>query len=916
MNKKIYAVIILIVASTAFFIVGFKTLYNEWRLYNVYGPEAAARENLIALYGGAFIEKIAGVNLFDSGDGLDIVSLSMPEKSKSTLMYDLPSNIKEWQRAFLFYPDGSTQRVKVRFRGDNPINWAYEKKSWRLKTRKKKLIDRNRIYNYVIPQDKNLLSTYLSYYIADSAGILTPESRMIELVVNGKSQGVYFEYTQLDEGFLRKNARMPVNLYKGEQYHTERAIDRSNDLFDNPFLWKKASKFNQRHDTDYSDLEHFLNVLRNAETSESDFNLLIDIADIDVWAKFAAYQTLVQSWHNDNHHNMRILSDVWKGTIEPIIHDTGSDFESVAMFESSPHTLLMVYNKHSEFLSLKYKYLYEFLQDGLLVKAAEHVETLKPRLSASWDRDLFHTQHAITNGYNVKNSSLEQMENKWNLLIDNIHKRQVTLENKLQESPHITWHKKAKHLSLVIDDVVPASDVTLNFKSQKLPKKIAYDKDGDGKISVGDILIPFTTEKNSITLQAEFYANRVVSKGNIDIHGIMYPSTKSVATQFNLIADIDLVPSKIIITNPLTLAISDVKHSDTYGHSPSARNDPVIKKIETQVVWSGEIIKDGVSIIDYPVVILPGTKIRMKENASIIFTNLITVKGQDNAPVIVTGYSPKTIWGTFALHGQGASNSSLSNITIEYGSGYINDNNVYSSMFSIHDSSDIEIDNLTLNRNYKFDDMMHIVYGKDITINKCNIRSSFSDAIDIDMSQVRIQDCNIHDSGNDGIDLMSSNVLVERTHIEGSKDKGISIGEASNAVIINSLILENKIGIEVKDSSRSKLLFSELRENEKQLNAYAKNWRYSMGGNLNVFKSILAANKNDIKADKKSSINIYDSKFIPKGIKSSKNIVISSEPLIRAENMLLIDPPLKDELGEWNIIPPSRIDKYGVQTKQ
>jgi hypothetical protein len=913
-NKRIYAFIILIVVSISFLIVGYKTLYNEWRLYNVYGSEAAARENLIALYGGSFVEKIAGVNLFDFGDGLDIVSLSIPEKSKNTLMYDLPSNIKEWQRAFLYYPNGSMQRVKLRFRGDNPINWAYEKKSWRLKTRKKNLIDRNRIFNYVIPQDKNLLSTYLSYYIADSSGILTPEHRMIELVINGKSQGVYFEYTQLDEGFLRKNDRMPVNLYKGEQYHTERAIDRSNDLFDNPFLWRKSSTFNQRADNDHEDLKHFMNVLRNAETSESDFKLLKSIADIDVWAKFAAYQTLVQSWHNDNHHNMRMLSDVWKGTIEPIIHDTGSDFESSVMFESSPHTLLMAYNKHSEFLSLKYKYLYNFLQDRLLVKAANHVETLKPRLNASWDRDLFHTQHAITNGYNVKDSSLEQMGGKWNQLIDDIHKRQSTLESKLQEPPLVTWHKQTKYLSLVVGDVVPASDVTLYFDTKKLPKKIAYDKDGDGKISKNDIFIPFITNKNTITLKAEFYANRVISKSNIDVHGIMYPSTKSVNTQFNLIADIDFNPYKLKITNPLTLTRSEVSKSDVLGHSPSGRNNPVIKKIKKQVVWTGEIIKNGVTIIDYPVVIMPGTKVRMKEGASIIFTNFVAIKGQKNSPVIITGYSPETIWGTFAIQGQTASGSSFSNVTIEQGSGYISDNNVYSAMFSIHDSSNIDIDNLTLNRNYKFDDMLHIVYGKNITINKCSIMDSFSDAIDIDISTVSIKDCNIFNSGNDGIDLMSSSVLIERTHIKGSKDKGVSIGEASSAVILNSVISDNNIGIETKDSSSSKILFSELRDNEIQLNAYAKNWRYGKGGNLSVYKSILTANKNNINAGKKSSIIIYDSKINPNG-KYNKKVKILSEALMEKEDILLIELSFKNRLDEWNIALPSIINNYGVQTK-
>ena len=80
---------------------------------------------------------------------------------------------------------------------------------------------------------------------------------------------------------------MPVNLYKGEQYYTERSIDRSNDLFNNPYLWSKLSTFNQRSENDYSDLYHFLDLTRKSEISNKSFDELINVAGIDEWSKFS-----------------------------------------------------------------------------------------------------------------------------------------------------------------------------------------------------------------------------------------------------------------------------------------------------------------------------------------------------------------------------------------------------------------------------------------------------------------------------------------------------------------------------------------------------------------------------------------------------------------------------------------------------
>ena len=66
---------------------------------------------------------------FRSSDeaGLQTVRLYIPGIAQNSLTSDMPYSTKNWQEAKLLYPDGNVHRVRVRHRGDNPINWFFEK---------------------------------------------------------------------------------------------------------------------------------------------------------------------------------------------------------------------------------------------------------------------------------------------------------------------------------------------------------------------------------------------------------------------------------------------------------------------------------------------------------------------------------------------------------------------------------------------------------------------------------------------------------------------------------------------------------------------------------------------------------------------------------------------------------------------
>ena len=139
-------------------------------------------------------------------------------------------------------------------------------------------------------------------------------------------------------------------------------------------------------------------------------------------------------------------------------------------------------------------------------------------------------------------------------------------------------------------------------------------------------------------------------------------------------------------------------------------------------------------------------------------------------------------------------------------------------MLSLHNTKNVKIDEIKLMNNSDFDDMIHIVYCDDITIDKAELVKAYGDAIDVDISDnIRITNSKFIDAKNDSIDFMESEALVDSSIILGSKDKGISVGESSNILIYNTVFKKNNIALAVKDHSVAKVLHVNFEDNKTKL---------------------------------------------------------------------------------------------------
>ena len=820
-------------------------------------------------------------NFNNSEEGLPIENLFVSSKVQNKLLEDPPYSTKIWQRAFFVTNDDEVKNIQIRHRGDNSQNWMFEKKHWRIKTRKEEQFDRYRYFNY-IPFDLNY---YFSGLVANNIGVASPKFNLIELFINQKSSGIYIKAERINENFLRRNRIMPVNIYKGEQILSEAITAADNDLFGNSGVWSKVALFNQTKQNDKSDLINFLNVLIKSENNLDDAKKLFEKLDIDKWVKFSAYQILTQNYHNDSYHNIRLIIDPWSGKVSPVIYDPiiGSTIykNKLLNFEKSSHSVLRILNKNSFFINDKYKKLKSLLIDDKLIdKQLKFLRNQENKIFLSGSRDI----HRLSNDFkniNWKKSFLNKIiinysdKDKIDLLVERMGQHKSNILNFLYSKPKASWFHNKNGFNVNIDGRLPISNLVVSF-DQNIPNSISIDINKNKIIDKNEKFLP--NANGDFIIPLTLYANRTsYAKNQNDLH---FPDIFVSKTRFNFITENSLKPDTIFYENPFSKKKYKLNYSNESSLNPNKDNYAILENYleDNEIItFSGLINVNKNLIVEKSTVINPGTTFLIKKNKSIVFKKKVIANGTQKNPIIFKKKS-KYSWGTVALQGKNTKNSEFKNIIISGGSGAIINDIHYVSSFSLHDTKDIIITNIKIKNNTKYDDAFHIVYCENVLLDNIFIDKAFSDALDIDMSKnIKISNSLFYNPKNDAVDVMESSLIIDSSEMFKSGDKGVSIGENSNVTIYNSYFNENKMGIAIKDRSNAKIYYSDFIDNEIHISSYQKNYQYGNGGYAKISRSSFKDNNIYLSSDSKSTITIDDSSF-------DGNLNIKDDRIILTQN--------------------------------
>jgi hypothetical protein len=796
----------------------------------------------------------------DNNVGLPKVKIFISEKSLNNLLSNVPFSTKQYVRARLNLND-IERDVQLRYFGDNPINYIFHQKSFRIKTKKTELINKRRYFEYK-PSQSKILNRYIAYKLAKKLGLIVSNVRLVELRVNDENLGIYLETERLNESFLRRNKIMPVNLYKGEsRFNSEHKIGLETNLDDNPGLWEKISFLNSVDNDDYNDLESFLNDIRKSESSSEDLKNLFKFGNLEQFAKLEVLEILLNHTIGDFDHDRRLIIDVWSGKKIRVPHDFIFDDNEIDIrnikLDRCYSRLYCVINQSSEYLNFKYNLLYELLNKNIFDDIILDLNKNKKKYLESQKIDVGNIYRAYVSRETIYNSENKEGFNK---LIKSLEKRKKTLKKFLEKNNKAFWFKNNRGFDIIATETLPVSDLLIEFKENNL-KKITLDINNNKIIDQEDYNY-YPNKDGKFDIKINLYANRILKHSNKYDN---YSEIKKLNTKFSFIIEGNMTPSKIFTFNNFTREKILVENKKVFSVEKIKHNLPIVKKKNKIIRFSGDVFVNEDLIINDETVIDAGTIFHMGEDKSVIFENKVIAIGNKTKPIIFKRMVNVKKWGTIAFHGKMTNGSKLNFLIIEGGSGSkINGVNYYSSV-SIHNVKNLKFENLILKNNFIYDDMMHIIYSENLEIKNSSFLNAHLDSIDVDLSKnINFINSNIINSGNDGIDFMESEAKLKNIRFDNNGDKGVSVGENSKISISESVFKNNLIGLASKDASIAIIKNSSFLDNNIQINTYKKNWRYGKSGRIEIVDSDFVANENNINTDKEGKIIITNSKITGK----------------------------------------------------
>jgi len=801
---------------------------------------------------------------------LRIIHLFVSEPNMAQLESHMPQSGFEYVEGGVVV-DGVIKKVKVKYRGDTHYRWAWDKKSIRIKTRKSYLLDDLRSINLISPRTVEQLNNFLSYRLAKNMGLLAPKTDLVRLYINGQDRGVHILVEQVKELTLRNNDWMPGDIYRGEIIGKDQFRNSGiNTLFDSPSVWDKVAVNNHYVDDFDLPLEALLELINRSDKHQSQ-SQLANLMDMEAWGRFSAYESLTQSAHADNLHNWRLYYDSWRGKFIPVVWDTMGWYEPMRGAQILPEIiasrLTEALFKNGDFIRSRSRVLKEFFDSGsdtlFMRMVSESIKTMESEVLSDpllYPANSSFVQHRMRQLQKIIGNVLEY--NK--LLLRKSH---------VSDDSVASYRYADNVLELSVRGKYPLETLKLEF-FEDLSSDLQIQAEFKGTSS--EYLVDLTefadVYEKFVDLNPGFLSNLTLKRIGNGL-SVLDSSPGDYRVYFSGLGKELKLKSVALQRTDSWIPVESVdflkqgRFSSLYAPVP-------YPEVESETIWSGNILLDGYQTLNSHLTIKPGTTVRFTPRATLVLKGQLTAIGTPERPIrflpLAENQGP---WGSVVLMGHGADGSTLTNCEMAGGSGLKGDLFEYSAMFSIHDVDDVSISDCVFRDNQIVDDMVHAVYAR-IYLDRVTFRNAVSDALDLDICEAEIKNSQFDSSLNDGVDLMSTRATIVGSAFRNNGDKGISVGENSHLVGINNILERNAIGIQSKDRSTAVLFNHALIDNKLALSAYKKNWRYGDGGEIFIGKSRIVGDGIIDVVDKHSFIQFFDSYLSISGLEKTRQLDI------------------------------------------
>lgn len=842
-----------------------------------------------------FSSKLERYDLIIKEENLEFLNKNLPETYNDKILTE------EYQKEAdaKFYYQGREYKAKVRYRGDMDAHWRDPQKSWLINFNNKNYFQGANKINLIIPVDRYYLLEELSNYRAKKLGLAVPDSKFVNLFVNGKREGVYWQIESFSKDILEKqNIPGDINLYgsldfwdaSGSQYFDFASI----------YSWKKYSQDSLSGSIDnYSDLKILLDTVNNP-SDEYFYDNIWNIFDKDNFYSWVVQQYLAASTHQSG-ANLRLYFNTTAGKFYFIPWDVSTGSNPPALTEINYNAMLTRILKNPVFLHERNTALWKYVGDDKnLEDDLKHYD----ELDALTKNDFFKDTKKVASTYAYR-KDIQKIRNE-------ISEKFLYLRKNLEDANAFVTvavdNKKAiatLNIGTTGFSALDLSKIEIIGKECGSGISLLKDSNYNGIYDNGDKPFALFICNNAVyTARPELIIYS--AKSDFDL-GFLRPKFNSSAVFIvsDRASDKEFFQDKTLIVNFINAVTGksvdhiDIKYAlDNLQFNPIARKLSIREFVKNNPEFSMEGnnlgLRGGSYVIQRDIIIPEGTVLHidagttlyMAANASILSYSAVIAQGTPQAPITIKGISD-TPWGTFSVI-EAREKSIFSNVSI-VGGGQEALNGIFTSgQLSIFRSPALIENSEFLNAHG--DDSVNIKYGMAEIRNSRFIKNSF-DGLDFDVTD-SIADGNVFlENGNDGMDISSGKPIIKNNRIEKSGDKCISIGENSKAIIFNNLLVGCNIGIASKDLSSPIIINTTMVNNNTGFSAHQKKQIFG-GGQGEIINSIIWNNSTGIELDLKSTIIISHSD-IQGGYGGEGNI--NQDPQLNKEFI-----PLKD--SDINII--------------
>jgi len=287
--------------------------------------------------------------LIDSND-LEKLNTNLPQEGKK-----LTSEYKKFVPAqFIF--NNKTYQVKVRYRGDNPNHWQFDKKSWRIKFENK--FENQKAINLILPEDRYFFIEPWISYMGQKLGLVTPEFTLVNLKVNNKLHGVYLKSEQWGKTFLEN-----YNLSPDADLYGEAEFDKQvSNLYADVYNFRKYTFNSSKPKNDVSNLKTFLDLLNNSSDQEF-YKKIPDIIDMSNFLHWQAQSTLAFSHSQKISHNLIAYFNPEINKFQFIPWDVAMADEEPVYPDINYNPLMTRILKNSDYMFQRNQILWEYIKD-------------------------------------------------------------------------------------------------------------------------------------------------------------------------------------------------------------------------------------------------------------------------------------------------------------------------------------------------------------------------------------------------------------------------------------------------------------------------------------------------------------------------------------------------------------------------